>query len=236
MPRERGWLHWGVIVGLLYALWLAAFTMPLVVTCFISLSDFKELKEGTYSLPWEVYKAWPYWTLIGVLVLSQFLFLRVPVRLATRRPVSRRSVWLPVIVAGFWFGLLVLAFCAGAWELLENVWTKHNDAELIKQLCLIVGVAVVSWIGWCVVFLIITRAKEPAEVIEQQRKWLLRGSILELLIAVPSHIVARSRGDCCAGFLTFVGITMGLTVMLLSFGPAVFLLYHARWRRLKAGR
>ena len=62
---------------------------------------------------------------------------------------------------------------------------------------------------------------------------MLRGSILELLIAVPSHIVVRWRGECCAGFFTFFGITMGISVMLLSFGPAVFFLYYARWQKLQ---
>jgi hypothetical protein len=61
--------------------------------------------------------------------------------------------------------------------------------------------------------------------------WLLRGSILELLIAVPSHIVARRRGDCCAPLLSFWGIATGVTVMLLAFGPGVFFLLVERVRR-----
>jgi hypothetical protein len=60
---------------------------------------------------------------------------------------------------------------------------------------------------------------------------MLRGSILELLIAVPTHIAVRHRNDCCAGFGTFVGLTLGISVMLFSFGPAVFFLYADRWRR-----
>ena len=61
---------------------------------------------------------------------------------------------------------------------------------------------------------------------------MLRGSILELLVAVPTHIVARSRDYCCAGFMTFIGLTLGISVMLFSYGPAVFFLYVDRWRRL----
>jgi hypothetical protein len=30
---------------------------------------------------------------------------------------------------------------------------------------------------------------------------------------------------------TFFGLTMGISVMLLSFGPAVYFLYAERWRR-----
>jgi hypothetical protein len=35
--------------------------------------------------------------------------------------------------------------------------------------------------------------------------------------------------------MTFIGITFGLSVMLFSFGPAVFFLYVDRWRRLHPG-
>jgi hypothetical protein len=77
-----------------------------------------------------------------------------------------------------------------------------------------------------------SRGANPPDVISRQCRLLLRGSILELLIAVPTHIVARSRDYCCAGAMTFVGLTLGISVMLFSYGPAVFFLYAERWRRL----
>ena len=64
-------------------------------------------------------------------------------------------------------------------------------------------------------------------------KWLIRGSILELLVAVPSHVIVREREYCCAGFITFWGIVTGVSVMLLAFGPAVFFLFAKRFGRLK---
>jgi hypothetical protein len=70
------------------------------------------------------------------------------------------------------------------------------------------------------------------DVVSRQCRYLLRGSILELLVAVPTHIVARYRNYCCAGFLTFVGIAFGVSVMLFSFGPGVFFLFVQRWKRL----
>jgi len=73
-------------------------------------------------------------------------------------------------------------------------------------------------------------------LLSRQCSLLLKGSILELLIAVPTHIVARCRDYCCAGFMTFIGLTMGVAVMLFSFGPAVFFLYADRWKRLHPQR
>jgi hypothetical protein len=91
---------------------------------------------------------------------------------------------------------------------------------------------VLLWGVWAVLFYRSSRGANPPDVISRQCRLLLRGSILELLIAVPTHIVARSRDYCCAGAMTFVGLTLGISVMLFSYGPAVFFLYAERWRRL----
>jgi hypothetical protein len=96
------------------------------------------------------------------------------------------------------------------------------------------ALALFTWIVWALVFARLQAAADPTDWVTRQCRWLLRGSILELLIAVPTHIVARARDYCCAGVMTFVGLTMGLSVMLFSFGPAVLFLYAARWRRLHA--
>jgi len=62
---------------------------------------------------------------------------------------------------------------------------------------------------------------------------LLRGSILELLIAVPSYVIVRRRDDCCAPAGPFWGIATGISIMLLCFGPGVFFLFVERFQRLK---
>lgn len=217
---NRPWIHWGIVVSALYVALFIVITLPVLLACFAS--DFT--KDGI-KLPWDVYAQGLYWALLGIIALSQYLFLRVPVRLTVGRPVSRASIWLPVIVSGFWLGCLVVGCGAAIVELF-----KIENGNWPRE---VMGIGIISWIVWAVVFFRISRIKEPMDVVTQQSRWLLRGSILELLVAVPSHIVARGRADCCAGIFTFFGITMGLSVMLLSFGPAVFLLYYARWKRLQ---
>ncbi len=51
----------------------------------------------------------------------------------------------------------------------------------------------------------------------------IRYSILEMLSAVTTHVMARCRDCCCAGFMTFVGLTMGVSVMLFSFRTSLVL-------------
>ena len=100
--------------------------------------------------------------------------------------------------------------------------------------CLL-GVMALTWCLWSLIFFRLSRKEEASGFISRQSRTLLKGSILELLIAVPTHIAARNRDYCCAGFFTFIGLAMGISVMLFSFGPAVFFLFVARWRRLHPG-
>ena len=72
---------------------------------------------------------------------------------------------------------------------------------------------------------------DPNALVKRSTRWLLRGSILELLVVVPSHIIVRRRDDCCAPMGTFWGITTGISIMLLCFGPGVFFLFAERIRR-----
>ena len=77
------------------------------------------------------------------------------------------------------------------------------------------------------------RSDDEISLVKRATRWLLRGSILELLIAVPSHVIVRRRDDCCAPAGTFWGIATGISVMLLCFGPGVFFLFVERMQKLK---
>jgi len=94
------------------------------------------------------------------------------------------------------------------------------------------GASVLLWMAWSVVFARATRQDAPQDIVSRLCRQLLAGSILSLLIAVPTHIVAHHRNYCCAGFGTFVGIVFGLAVLLVAFGPGMFFLYAARWKKL----
>lgn len=220
-PRHA-WLHWGALTAMVYVVLLVLLTMPVLLTAFPA-----ERAKG--RIPWEIFAAPPYWMFVLWVGLSQFLLIRVPVRLKLGRPVTRRGLWLPIVATGFWMGCLMMG---GVFSVLE--WRNPNlEPEQNRMLWL--GLPLLTWAVWAIVFGRLSLASDVRTFSEVQNRWMLRGSILELLVAVPTHVVTRGRAECCAGFLTFFGITMGLSVMLLAFGPAVFFLFYSRWKRLGGG-
>jgi len=239
--------RWALVVLGLYLLILIVLTVPVIRAAFVP-------RKGESPVDaFGVFAMWPYWLWVTVMVLGQAALLGVPVRVAEGRPVARRSLLLPVIAAGLMMGSLVV----GAIYSLVEVFVR--DLDHVPPWVWWSGPAagVLIWCLWGAVFFGMTRRLDPAaalkasvgelppghirlghsfgpcEIISHQCRLLLKGSILELLVAVPSHIWVRRQTYCCAGFMTFIGITFGLSVMLFSFGPAVFFLYTDRWRRLQ---
>ncbi|HVU39354.1 MAG TPA: hypothetical protein VHC95_13555 [Opitutales bacterium] len=238
----RAWLmkRWVALTVLLYGLALLVLTIPLILVSFGnwaghdgSVVDFQE------SL--RVFNDWAYWLWIGVLVAGQALLLLLPLNIASRRLKARRPLKLPVVVAAFFLAVLSMAvlFCLllvlyhdhgtdfFAW--LDPLQSDTDNGSLRGML----SVMLLSWMIWTLVFYHFARKDEPAALLQRITRWLLRGSILELLVAVPSHVIVRRRDDCCAPVGTFWGITVGISVMLLCFGPGVFFLFVERCRRLK---
>ena len=198
-----------VFVCFAYAAVFVALTWPVIMIAFSPIPMEKCVA---------VYSTWTYWILLGVLLLCQAGLLLIPLRIASRRPVSRKHVFLPVIVSGFLVALLALSVIGSLNEFLQG---KPAWGARWERWCALAAVLAI-WAAWSVVFCRIARREDPKSVLLQQCKRLLQGSVITLLVAVPTHIVARWRGYCCAGLSTFLGITFGLAVMLACFGPAVY--------------
>lgn len=213
--------RWALLVAGLYFVILAALTIPTLALAFAGSIKTNEML-GTFQF-------WPYWIWVAVMVISQFALLTVQVRVASRRPISHGSLVPPLLAAGLMIGGLVMGAISAVYEAVAHDELKHGETAL----WIAAAIGATTWIAWTVVFWRSSRNANPTDVVTRQCKLLLKGSILELLIAIPTHIVARSRDYCCAGFMTFIGLTMGAAVMLFSFGPAVFVLFADRWQRLQ---
>jgi hypothetical protein len=238
--------QWAVITVLLYVLILAAITLPMVLLAFGGWGSYYGRGMG-FTQALAFYQERGYWVWVGIMGLGEALLLVVPVGIVSRRLTSRRPLIVPVIVCSF---LLANLFFSGLLSLLCVTLNDHAfdfigftgeglrmDAPagtaILDYLFGTLAVIGLLWVMWAVVFYWFARKDEPDALVKRITHWLLRGSVLELLIAVPSHIIARNRQGCCAPFGTFWGIATGLAIMLLCFGPGVFFLFSERMRRLR---
>ncbi|MDD5217661.1 MAG: hypothetical protein PHS88_06100 [Candidatus Omnitrophica bacterium] len=206
---------WGLAVAGLYGLLLLILTWPVVK---IALMQHKETINAA-----NLFTAWQYWVWLVVFVVGQYLFLAVPVDLADKRPVSKRSLIFQIMASSLMLGILVGGCAISVGEAIKK--------ELVSMWVFWSALGI-SWVFWSVVFLRWRLKADPKVFLEKQCRFLFRGSILELLVAVPTHILARGRGYCCAGFETVIGISCGIAVMLFSFGPGIYFLYVDRWAKL----
>ncbi len=176
--------------------------------------------------------------------------LLLPINLAERRLPARRPLKVPVIVTAFFLANFILAglvslLCAIFRDDGFSIFTLAvRFAIFFRQppgsggttwggITSVIIITVFFWIIWAVPFHRATRSDEPDALLNRSLRWLLRGSILELIIAVPCHVIVRRRDDCCAPTGTFRGIATGLFVMLLCFGPGVFFVFLERFNRLQ---
>ncbi len=210
--------RWAVWVVALYFLILVVLTSPLILVAFYPLK--------TLTVVFGPFMEWAYWAGLLVFLAAQAVMLLVPVELALERRKAQRSVLSPVVAAGLMMGVLG---AGAAVSIIEFIRKDRADSVSPAIPC---GILLGIWAIWTAVFYRTSRGAAAMDVMTQQCRHLLKGSILELLIAVPTHIVARARDYCCAGFYTFLGIAFGISVMLFSFGPGVFFLFAARWKRL----
>ena len=214
---------WPIIVAILYALVCLTLIIPLDwVTdgCkWAKLADVNLVDIGRFFMTWQMR------ILAVLMVLAQLALLCIPVAVAAERPVARRHIITTVLAAAFMMG--VLAFGAAA-SIVEFGYKPGEKGSLWPIVAIVLG----SWVFWALWFYRCANTRRPDGKLKKITRFLWTGSILELLIAIPTHIVARQRNYCCAGLFTFVGITCGMSVMLFAFGPAVYFLFVERWKRL----
>lgn len=216
--------QWACVVAALYVVALLALIGPVAWVAGGEFITPAQLVKSYRDDP----EAWRWFSLwLGVMAVSQVALLAVPVRVASRRPMTRGAVWPTILAGGFATGLLVLGAVLSLTEFLTH------DADLDSATARrTLGLAGLTWGFWALVFYRLSRQLEPKDFVARHCRWLLRGSILELLIAVPTHMVVRHRNYCCAGTMTAIGLALGVAVMLFAYGPAVYFLFVDRWRRL----
>ena len=240
--------RWAVLTVLLYAFALILLTVPVGLAAFANWG-LNDMNIGLREML-KFFAQWQYWLWLGVLVAGHFLLLLLPIHLAERRLPARRPLKVPVIVTAFFLANLFVAGCTSVLVAIFKddglvIFTfvdrllavfQNNPAETSSTWGGFFSAGIITavfWLIWGLVFRRYAAADDEETILNRSLRWLMRGSILELLIAVPSHVIVRRRDDCCAPLGTFWGIATGISVMLLCFGPGVFFLFVKRMRQLK---
>ncbi len=237
--------RWAILTVFLYAIALILLTVPVALAAFGNWG----LKNNSNSIAdaAKIFAQWGYWVWLAVLAGGQFLLLLLPINIAERRLPARRPLKIPVIVTAFFlanllfagiFSILCAIFTDGAFEYFDvSLLFRHsadpNTRSGDSAGFTMIATALFFWFVWAFIFRRATKNDEPDALLKRATRWLLRGSILELIIAVPSHVIVRRRDDCCAPAGTFWGIATGISVMLLCFGPGVFYLFAERMGKMK---
>lgn len=161
---------------------------------------------------------------LPVLGLIQAGLLLIPAKVARERPVARRTALFSAFVGAIPMAVLLLGF---VYCVLLMLLGEDGVDPFLPTVPTLSGLFAV-WILWGGLFFKGFSPESPDALTRRITRWLLRGSILELLVAVPAHIISRQRGECCAPGLTLFGLAMGLSVAVLAFGPGVFFLLARR--------
>jgi hypothetical protein len=213
---------WGIVISVFYAVVVLVILFPLV---------FGPLAGG----------GWPFasgfmtglmsfyagdsivWIPIAILLPGQALLLFLSVDTSFHKLRPRAHVAVTSAVAGMLLAFLaLLAICSIDGALRDDKFGNGYLDTVWKLIAVCGGL----WALWGVAFYLY--ARNSAQAVTRAVAWLLKGSVLELLVAVPCHVIVRRRNDCSAPVVTSFGIVTGIAVMLLSFGPSVLFLFKKR--------
>jgi len=209
---------WGIVISVFYAV---------IVVGLLALAGLRLAMAGSdapfFKTLGEMYTEWLVWAAIVALIGGQAILLFLSVDTSQKRLKPRTHLAVSVVAGSMLFALLSFAAISagGAAVAGDKFFDWFWDTEME-----VVWIFLAIWLVWGVLFYLYFR--NSAAVTTRIVSWLLKGSVLELLIAVPCHVWVRRRGDCSAPMATSFGIVTGIAVMLLAFGPSVLLLYKKR--------
>jgi hypothetical protein len=211
---------WGIVISVFYALIVLAFIVPGAI--FLALYKLEGWGKFLEAVT-EAYGDWILSLLVAAVLASQALLLFLSVDTSQRRLKPHAHILVSCVAAAVLTALLTsgIVWSLGFAIRGESFWKSFFDKE--GNLLLFWGAL---WVLWGLVFYLYLR--NSSAVVTRLISWLLKGSVLELLIVVPCHVIVRRRHDCSAPAATSFGIATGIAIMLLSFGPSVLFLYKKR--------
>lgn len=208
---------WGIVISVFYALIVVGLLVPAAVL-LVSPSNWWTggFREGILA----AYREWPAWVPIIIVVGGQALLLFLSVDTSQKRLKPRTHILVSCAVGAILIALLTFAVIGSVGVAIRG--DKFGEGSFANPFVFFGTL----WVFWGIVFYLFLR--DSSAIVNRIVSWLLKGSVLELLIVVPSHVFVRRRHECSAPAVTSFGIVTGIAIMLLSFGPSILFLYKKR--------
>jgi hypothetical protein len=169
----------------------------------------------------------PFWLFLFVPTLAVHLLLLAgaPKLEATGR---KRNVWASVLAGSGVFAALTFGVMA-ALANLGGVWEAYADSGMRLLMFFFV-----LWWLWSIPLVLIALSR-PEGFGRQLYRYLVGGTVLELLITIPIDVYVRRRTQCYCAEGTFFALSIGMSAAAALTGPALVFLMVAR-RQLLADR
>lgn len=214
---------WGLFITLYYVLAVLLLLMPLYV---LLCDPSSRTVHGYFGLIFDFYTNWVAVIPVAVAVGGQILLLFLSADTSFRRNKPRAHIFVSIALVGLF--LMILGFATLGSLMVGIRGDKAGDYFDAHHGAFFAYLAAwpIVWMAWAVAFYVRAHNKEHA--FSRAVSWLIKGSVLELLVAVPCHIIVRSRDDCSAPLVTSFGICSGIAIMLMAFGPGILVLYKQR--------
>jgi hypothetical protein len=208
---------WGIVISVFYAVIVLGLLVPGAIILCGATDPLQKIFSADLIA---ALNGWTLWIPIAAVVAGQAVLLFLSADTAQKRLKPRTHIAVSVIVSSLLFGLLSFAVILSIDAAIRR--DKFGDKYLGGPF----GLWAILWALWAIVFYLYFR--KSGSSIARAISWLLKGSVLELLIAVPCHVIVRRRDDCSAPVATSFGIVTGIALMLLCFGPSVLFLFKKR--------
>ncbi len=159
-------------------------------------------------------------TYTGSFFFTQWLFLAPKKLWKIKTKKTARPMKKAAIAAAFAIALLTAGLVYAITDLF-SVEIPESPFNILGYL--LVSIPLISWLIWSIIFCIYFRKTDYNTWASRIIKALIAGSILELLVSIPIFVTREDDCYCARG--SYASIVFSATVLLWSFGPAVFLLF-----------
>jgi hypothetical protein len=166
---------------------------------------------------------------LGTLLVTQWMFLRPRQGFHLRLAETGRPLKTAVFAAAF----MAMMISFGGFALLAEIVGVWDDVAGGEDWELLVVLNLVLWLAWAVVFHFHWRKGTRFQQLEGMARSLIRGSLLELIVAAGVFVWKTDEEDCYCVRGSYVGLVFSATVMIWAFGPGLRFLFlrEARYTR-----